>query len=559
MPLLDQHGLPFARSDFKKETAPAKGDAYGNWAGRDLEILRLPGGSFIQFDLSKLNLSDFRTMSEYYQINSSLAVLSFMQHQSDWRIDHPNPAVVDLCTEVMTNIWTELTSAMAQANWAGFSPNALEWDNDVSSKKVVITKIKDLLPEECIVKWKTEVGVPATPGGIGPKFKTYNGIKQFGFPDIPIENSYWYPLLMQNGNYYGRKLLKSAYTPYFFSMLLHLYSNRYYERFGEPTPVGRVPFDDHLEINGKQIPSRDVMIQVLQNLRSRGVVILPSDKTQDGTSTGSAHFDYDIEYLESQMRGADFERYMTRLDQEMSLALFTPVLLLQTADVGSYNLGTGHMQMYLWMLNAINADRKRYIDKYILAPICMYNFTANMAPAKIIFAKQGNTNQQMASVALQALISGGFATPDLIQLGQILGLTITKMKQIAPKALNNPPKDPNADPNNDPNNDPSNTNDKVKNTRQHMIDRLRPQIDNAVKSGAYGDNLKLSIGYRRHMEQALAEYGVRNPDQAANDIFRSLDSWNIDMTYQPITDANDFMNEFDSFLNYQLEKVGVSD
>jgi hypothetical protein len=52
------------------------------------------------------------------------------------------------------------------------------------------------------------------------------------------------------------------------------------------------------------------------------------------------------------MRGADFERYMTRLDEEMSIGLFTPILLLRTADVGSYNLGQGHMQIYLWMLNA---------------------------------------------------------------------------------------------------------------------------------------------------------------------------------------------------------------
>jgi hypothetical protein len=51
---------------------------------------------------------------------------------------------------------------------------------------------------------------------------------------------------MQNGDYYGKKLLRPAFTSWFFSMLVHLFANRYYERFGEPTPVGRAPFDDEI-------------------------------------------------------------------------------------------------------------------------------------------------------------------------------------------------------------------------------------------------------------------------------------------------------------------------
>ena len=58
----------------------------------------------------------------------------------------------------------------------------------------------------------------------------------------------------------------------------------------------------------------------------------------------------------------------------MSLALFTPLLLLRTADSGGFNQGVAHTQVYLWMLNAIAEDWKEYIDRYILAPLAIFNF-----------------------------------------------------------------------------------------------------------------------------------------------------------------------------------------
>lgn len=51
--------------------------------------------------------------------------------------------------------------------------------------------------------------------------------------------------------------------------------------------------------------------QLLQSIYCR-----PSQRQQVGLN-GSMEYDYDLEYLESQMRGADSERYMTRLDEEI--------------------------------------------------------------------------------------------------------------------------------------------------------------------------------------------------------------------------------------------------
>ena len=80
------NGKPLDSSHVAGKGAPVKGEAFGPWAGRDITYLDLPGGGLVQFDLSKLTISDFRTMTSHYQVNSSLSVLMFMLHQLDWHI-----------------------------------------------------------------------------------------------------------------------------------------------------------------------------------------------------------------------------------------------------------------------------------------------------------------------------------------------------------------------------------------------------------------------------------------------------------------------------------------
>lgn len=560
--LLGPNGAPISTKNFTKAPPPKLGEQYGNWSGRNLVPITLPGGGLIQFDLNKLTLQDYRTMKDHYQVNASLSVLSFMQHQSDWHIECSDPKIKELATENLKQVWTQLNRAMSQANWAGYSPNVLQWENDISGKRVVLTKVKDLLPEECYVEWKTVDGY-APPGELPPKIRIFDGIKQFGqrYP-IPIGNAYWYSLLMENGDYYGRKLLRPAYTSYFFSILIHLFSNRYYERFGEPVPVGRAPFDEEVDIGTadepKNIKSTDYMLQVLQNLRNRSVVVLPSDRGED-QRTG--YWEYDIEYLESQMRGADFSRYNSQLNEEISLAMFTPILLLQTADVGSYNLGVGHMQMYLWMLNAMNDDRASYINKYILKPMARMNFGNNADIPRIVFRKLGNTDNTMLTAVLTALVQGAQVGFDLNELGQMCGLTLTQIGETVdtPVSLET---DADADADDDTGPDGSGgTNDdiappplllnsKARQISGAIVKRVTAQVGNAYKANKVGD-LKVNMGFRRQLEDVL------DPTKVAQ-LYRSMDFWTADMVilgteYSPT--ATEFMTGFKTRLDAELSEI----
>jgi hypothetical protein len=553
VPLLDQHGRTI---DFTKAKPPKLGEAFGNWSGSDVQYRQLPGGSIVQFDLSKLTVHDFRAMRDHYQVNASTSVLSFMLHQSDYTVECDDKKIATHCEDNLNEMWTQLNRATSTAIWAGYGPSVLQWENDLISMKVMLTKIKDLIPEESAVNWKRVDGW-APPGKLPPKLSIYDGIKQLGGPwPIPVENTFWYPMLMEHGDYYGRKLLRPAFQSWYFSILLHLFANRYYERFGEPTPVGRAPFEDEIDIAGQTMKGNQYMLNVLSQLRNRSVVVLPNDTTDLGD--GKRSYDYEIEYLESQMRGADFERYLTRIDEEISIGIFTPILLMRTADVGSYSLGQGHMQLYLWMLNAINDDRAQYINKYILSRMVDMNFSPKAPRAKIKFRKMGTNNSEMVKALIQELIRGNKAKPDLIELGQMAGMTLTEIKEtVAPNPPAVDPNNPSTDPAVDPNADPKATDPRISRNNPtpskkvkaanskamldvvgQIEDRLRPQVDKAVQNGSLNSEFNPSLGFMRQFTKAAEDSG------AGWEFYNAMENWITDAASIGGFTTDEFMGMF---------------
>lgn len=517
--LVDRQGRPLSSKSIenKKAKPPALGERYGRWAGEQTSFMQLPGGGAISFDTSNLTLADFRQMRGHYQINSSLSILTFMMHQMDWHIESPKQAVADLVENQLRGVWSRLVRAHSQSLWAGYGPNVLQWENDYTGREVKLTKIKDLVPEDCRVRWKNiDVPISGTPGA-RTSIPVFNGIKQWGAPEpIPVENSYWYPLLMENGNYYGRRLLESAFQPWFFSVLMHLFANRYYERFGEPTPVGRAPYEEEIDVNGTAVRGNQLMAMVIQQLRNRSTVVLPNERTAASDVDNKPEYDYQLEYLESQMRGADFERYMTRLDEEMSLAMFTPILMMRTADVGSYNLGTQHTQVYQWMLNAISGDWADYINKYIIRPIVGYNFNGAPVEARIVFTKMGKTANELLQAVLTELLKEGKIKFDARELGEMTGLTIDEVNTVTDTPTPAPPeKKPN----------PNATN-QIAEVERLINERVRLQVEKAWRNSTFGDDeFIVKMGYKRQLAEAMKKEGLAKTGERVDDLYDMMDNW----------------------------------
>jgi len=279
------------------------------------------------------------------------------------------------------------------------------------------------------------------------------------------------------------------------------------------------------------------------------VVALPNDASAIG-DTNRVEYDYDLEYLESQMRGADWERYLTRLDEEISIGLFTPILLLRTADVGSYNLGVGHMQMYLWMLNAMNADRKQYIDKYILSRIADFNFSTKAPRPTIKFRKLGNQNAEVIRTIIEARMAQGTLGVDVVELGEIAGLSLKDIKS----TLQDPGEDdqPASDDDEEKKTDDSGSTTEPRATAEKITARISQQVANLYKTGTLSNpDVQLTPGYRKKLEQALLLSRVADPVSAADTILGYTMEWANEARLFA-DDPGKFMHDFEQVLNAEI-------
>jgi hypothetical protein len=548
-------------STFKKAAPPKLGPAFGDWAGRDFAWNQMPGGSILQFDLSTLTLADFRAMRYHPQVNASLSLLTFIIHQVDWSIECKDQKIADEVEENIRDMWTRIVRAISQAFWAGFSPSILEFENNPNDGlDIVLSKVKDMYPEDCRVHWEDVEGakIPGKPDSRPQKLKVYDGIDVLGQPGpIPPDHTLWYPLLMENGDYYGRKLLKACFTPWYFSTLIHLFANRYYERFGEPLPIGRAPFDQDIELSdGTTVTSRDAMETILRNLRSRATVTLPSER-----DPVTKEFDYEIEYLESQMRGADFERYLTRLDEEISLGLFTPLLLLKTGDVGSHNAVVQHTQTWLWMVNSLTADLAEYITRYITDRLKAINFTPNAPVCRWVPRPMGKENVETLRALAVELVRGGKARPDLEEMGQSLGMTMREVRETT---------EPEAAPAADV--DDRQRTERVRAgqgqprgvgearaTGRAINNRMKPQIEKAFRDNKFDADFKPDFGFRRRFVTALEADGLDH-EEAVNrtdSIYEKLNDWvaeATDLGAEEFGTSSDFMALFERRLDSLIEE-----
>jgi hypothetical protein len=556
---------------YRKADPPALGPAFGHTI-YDPELIEFPGGATLMFDLSKLNLSDYRTMRSHPQINASLSLMTFMIHEIDWHIKCERQDIADVVEENMRLIWTRLVRAFSASYWAGFSPCVLEWENAENGKYIFVSKVKDIPPEEAEVNWKEVQSSYRPPGKVREyrpnKVKVFDGIKKDGlnYP-IPPEHSFWYPLLMENGNMYGRKLLRSAFQPWYFSIIIHLFANRYFERFGEPVPIGRAPFDDEFNVKAAdgtdaKMSGKQAMEQILLRLRSRGVVVLPSDRDITASGAGGrSEYLWDIEYLESQMRGADFERYLARLDEEISLSIFTPTLLMRSGDVGSHNLGVQHTQTWLWSLNSLAMDLKDYIDRYIVERIKAYNFTPNAPKCEWVPRKLGKDNPETIRAVITELVRNGSsgAKVDLNELGQALGMTLTEVREVQ-EDTPGPAVDDRQRTERDRSGDGSRRVGEPLATSREITARVKGQVQKAWKEDRFGEGFAPSMGFRRRFQESLESEGWGRDEaiQQAESLYSRMENWMetaVALGKEEFSSPNDFMSLFERRLTTEIESL----
>ncbi len=370
----------------------------------------------LTFNDDNISIDTYDKISRHYQVRFSLAIIQYTLQQIDWFIQSDNKDVKEVVSASIENVWNRLIGSISKSFKHGYSASVKVFKvSEINGKKyITYKKIKDLDPSDCTVIIDKDGNFDGFWYRKGTKYEK----------KVPPMYSFWYVTDIENGNMYGNSLLKNVYKPWWYSEKIHTFANRYYERFGEPLVVGRSPSGVKVKnSDGTVGDANDVMNTLIEGLRNHSSASLPSDRDPE-----TKKYLYDLKFLESQMRGFDFETYLSRLDNEISRGLFTPELMYKGSG-GSFALGSVQVQTFYINLMGIMDNIKDYIDLYIIPQIVDYNFDGNN---KAKFEYQPLTVDDVKNIfeIINILVKNGDIMPDLSQLEVRSGF---KFKKVAKK------------------------------------------------------------------------------------------------------------------------------
>jgi hypothetical protein len=380
---------------------------WGKTPSQIVEDWSLPDGSVMFKDLNKIPLYYYEQMADDYQIKANLQIIILTLQQIDWWIDCDNKKIAQVLQDALNRVWNHTLRTFSKSYTYGYSP-AEKVYMEHSKLGLIYKEIRDLKPSSCTID--------TSPDG------SFNGFtqKSSSGPDIKIEPDYalWYPFMMENGDWYGQKLLKSCYKPWFYSEVLHIFMNYYYERHGKPPVIGYCPEGNTEDENGIAHTNQDYMIEILRDLRYNSQVAMPSTVDEKGNR------DWDIKLLEAQSKAIDFDLALKRYDMEKTRAMFSGDLVFSGGKGGSYALGQVQDNNLKIMMNSFVEDMKTYIDKFMIDKLRILNFGENSPEATFGYRKLEKMDLEAMSGILRTMVSQGTATPDLSELSTILGITI---------------------------------------------------------------------------------------------------------------------------------------
>jgi hypothetical protein len=391
----------FAKKEEKKPLSVTPGRELGKVGGNGFTIPRLYDGTVYNTD--EISVATYRKMKKDHQVSACLNLIRFTMQKVDWYVEGDEQAK-KLLEDSIGKVWNQLIRSISKGVWAGYSPNVKVFE--MRNGMIQLKKIRDLAPETCQVKTDSS-------GNFVGFFQKIGAGNEF----IPAEYAFWYAHQMEDGNLYGNSMIKPAYKAWYYSELIHLFANRYYERFSEPVVKGSAPSTPVEDPNGQKVDAMAAMQTLGENLRNHSVVTVPSERDDNGNLL------FDISYLESQMRGVDFDVYLKRLDAEKSRGIFVPALMFDSGGgSGSYALGEEHKATFITGLMGFLDDSFDYINQYIGQQLIDLNFPGQKATVK--YTPLSKVTEDKIVTIVADLIKGGKAKADLKALSDRIGIPL---------------------------------------------------------------------------------------------------------------------------------------
>jgi len=249
----------------------------------------------------------------------------------------------------------------------------------------------------------------------------YAGLKQPHMDKpIPPAKTFVMTLNKEWGNLYGRGRLDACYEPWYWSSIIYLFANRYFERKADPVMKAYGPPEMRLNPEtGAEEHALDSLNTTLASLRSSGSIALPDERDEHGNRR------WDVEYLLDDQRGEMFKSYLEHLDAKKLRALFVPERsLTQDGSVGSHAAARQYADTFLLMEAGLLQDIVGQVNEFVIQPLVELNF-GRAVDEGVRLATSGISRQNeeiladVLRLAVEAEKSGG-KTAELIDRLKLL-------------------------------------------------------------------------------------------------------------------------------------------
>jgi hypothetical protein len=319
------------------------------------------------------------------------APVMHVTREGGWWIEGGNEDVVAVVAEVMRPLVRPLFRSCLHAVEFGHQAHEKVWER------------RSVGPQRVYGYRKLKALEPGTFELYADEHGRYAGLRQPHMDaPIPPEKTFVMTLDKEWGNLYGRGRLDAAYEPWYWSSVVYLFANRYFERKADPVLRAYGPPEVRVDpATGAEEHALDSLNDTLASLRGSGSVALPDERDEHGNRR------WDVDYLLDDQRGEMFRSYLEHLDAKKLRALFVPERsLTQDGRVGSHAAARQYADTFLLMEAGLLADLVGQVNTHVIRPLIEVNFgpAALEEGVRLVTAGIRRENEEILADVLRLVI-----------------------------------------------------------------------------------------------------------------------------------------------------------
>ncbi len=325
-------------------------------------------------------------MQRHHRLSLAMSILKGMATSLSRFWVEPNDApqeVKDFVVSQINRFWTVGAPHMLEAMDWGWAAGETMYRYDRQNQ----------LNYHCFQKFRALDVTPVTLHGDFAGLELRNQGQQF----LGGMYAFWHTHGRDHDRWWGRSKYEPAYTPWFEM------SDRngaidcrrhYYYRHSFQGEIGRYPEGSTPNEAGEAIPNRDIMARLVENARSGGTYILPSQRDENGNP------EWDIIDRTKTQTSHDVREYISDLLREATEGMGVSEEVFQAADTGS---GYSGRKIPEQAIRAILSQEVFWLvfdfDEQVIRPLVRMNFGTDenyeIIPFGLIDEDQGDETPQV--------------------------------------------------------------------------------------------------------------------------------------------------------------------